>query len=86
MPIRIRVSIFGDKRSKFLRPDIQILKQEAITYTGAIYFDPKESDKNQEIVLEAFDNAIENAKKIVEEQRKREEKVLETVRNKSLEI
>jgi hypothetical protein len=62
------------------------LKYNAINYAQATYFDPKESDENKRIVLSAVDKAIENAKKIVEEQRKREKEVLEAVRNRSLDI
>jgi hypothetical protein len=78
--------IIDPNTGKLVPGYLNILKQLVGPYADAIYFDPKESDENKRIVLEAFDKAIENAKKIVEEQRKREKEVLEAIRNKSLEI
>jgi len=78
--------IIDPDTGKLVPEYLNILKQLLGPYADAIYFDPKESDENKKIVLEAFDKAIENAKKIVEEQRKRKKEILEAVRNKSLEI
>ena len=75
-----------DRKTGKLVPGYLNILKEFVGYADVTYFDPKESDENKKIVLEAFDKAIENAKKIVEEQRKREKEVLEAVRNKSLEI
>ena len=75
-----------DRKTGKLVPGYLNILKEFVVHADVTYFDPKESDKNKKIVLEAFDKAIENAKKIVEEQRKREKEVLEAVRNKSLEI
>jgi len=77
--------IIDPNTGKLVPRYLNILKQ-LLGYANVTYFDPKESDENKKIVLEAFDKAIENAKKIVEEQREREKEVLEAVRNKSLEI
>ena len=75
-----------DRKTGKLVPGYLNILKEFVGHADVTYFDPKESDENKKIVLEAFDKAIENAKKIVEEQRKREKEVLEAVRNKSLEI
>jgi hypothetical protein len=77
--------IIDPNKGKLVPRYLNILKQ-LLEYVNVTYFDPKESDENKKIVLEAFDKAIENAKKIVEKQREREKEVLEAVRNKSLEI
>jgi len=77
--------IIDPNTGKLVSRYLNILKQ-LLGYANVTYFDPKESDENKKIVLEDFDKAIENAKKIVEEQREREKEVLEAVRNKSLEI
>jgi len=77
--------IIDPNTGKLVPRYLNVLKQ-LLGYVNVTYFDPKESDENKKIVLEAFDQAIENAKKIVEEQRRREKEFLEAVRNKSLEI
>jgi hypothetical protein len=78
--------IIDKTTGKLVSKYLDIVKQGAMIFAEATYFDPKESDENKRIVLSAVDKAIENAKKIVEEQRRREKEFLEAVRNKSLDI